>query len=57
MVGTMSVQWWYWSRTSPRAAMPFGHEITSGSQMPPWYWEYRLNIRYGVEKATAHPVG
>ena len=53
----MSVQWWHWLRTSPFALMPFGHEMTSGSQMPPWYCEYRLNIRNGVEKATAHPVG
>ena len=31
MVGTMSTEWWYWSRISPRALMPFGHEMTSGS--------------------------
>jgi hypothetical protein len=36
MVGTMSVQWWYWLRTSPRAAMPAGQWITSGSHTPPW---------------------
>ena len=36
IVGTMSTAWWYWLRTSPRAAMPFGHEITSGSATPPW---------------------
>ena len=37
--------------------MPLGHEMTSGSQVPPAYSEYRLNIWNGVEKATAHPVG
>jgi hypothetical protein len=36
IVGTMSVQWWYWSRTSPRAFMPAGQWITSGSHPPPW---------------------
>jgi hypothetical protein len=36
MVGTMSVQWWYWSRISPRADIPFGHEMINGSQTPPW---------------------
>ncbi len=33
----MSVEWWYWSRTSPRALIPFGQWTTSGSQTPPWY--------------------
>ena len=33
----MSVAWWYWCRTSPRAFMPAGQEITSGSHTPPWY--------------------
>ena len=36
--------------------MPFGQWMTIGSQTPPWY-EYRLNMRKGVEKATAQPVG
>jgi hypothetical protein len=36
IVGTMSVQWWYCERTSPRALMPAGQWITSGSQTPPW---------------------
>jgi hypothetical protein len=58
MVGTMSVTWWYWSRTCPRddAAMPAGQWTTSGSHTPPWY-EYRLNMRNGVENAMAQPVG
>ena len=38
MVGTMSIEWWYWLRISPRALMPFGQEMTSGSQVPPAYW-------------------
>ena len=37
IVGTMSMTWWYWSRTSPLALMPLGQWITIGSQMPPWY--------------------
>ena len=39
IVGTMSVEWWYWFRTSPRALMPLGQEMTSGSQVPPEYSE------------------
>jgi hypothetical protein len=31
----MSVQWWYWLRTSPLAEIPAGQEITSGSATPP----------------------
>ena len=53
----MSVEWWYWLRTSPRDFMPLGHEITIGSQVPPAYSEYRLNIWNGAEVAAAHPVG
>ena len=37
IVGTMSTEWWYWSRISPRALMPLGHEMTSGSAVPPEY--------------------
>ena len=37
IVGTMSMAWWYWLRTSPLASMPLGQWITIGSQMPPWY--------------------
>ena len=33
----MSVEWWYCWRTSPRALIPAGQWITSGSQTPPWY--------------------
>jgi hypothetical protein len=33
----MSMTWWYWLRTSPRALMPAGHDTTSGSHTPPWY--------------------
>jgi hypothetical protein len=36
MVGTMSTEWWYWWRTWPRAVMPAGQWITSGSATPPW---------------------
>ena len=32
----MSVQWWYWLRTSPLDWDPAGQWITSGSQTPPW---------------------
>ena len=39
MVGTMSTEWWYWLRISPRALMPFGQEMTSGSAVPPEYCE------------------
>ena len=53
----MSVEWWYWLRISPRALIPLGQEMTSGSAVPPEYSEYRLNIWKGVEKAAAQPVG
>jgi hypothetical protein len=36
MVGTMSVQWWYWWRTAPRAFIPAGQWMASGLQTPPW---------------------
>ena len=35
MVGTMSVACRNWWRSSPLAAMPFGHEMTIGSATPP----------------------
>ena len=53
----MSTEWWYWLRISPFALIPFGHEIIRGSDVPPEYSAYRLNIWNGVEKAAAHPVG
>ena len=34
-VGTMSIAWWYWWRTSPAAVMAFGQEMMHGSQLPP----------------------
>ena len=37
-VAATSVAWWYCSRTWPRALIPFGQEITIGSQVPPANW-------------------
>ena len=34
-VGTMSIAWWYWVRSSPLAFIPAGHEIMQGSDVPP----------------------
>ena len=34
-VGTTSLAWANWLRSSPRAGSRFGQEITSGSRMPP----------------------
>jgi hypothetical protein len=34
--GTMSVEWWSWWRTWPRAWIPAGQWMTSGSHTPPW---------------------
>ncbi len=34
-VGTMSMAWWYWVRSSPFAFMPAGHEMMHGSAVPP----------------------
>ena len=34
-VGTTSIAWWYWCRSSPRAEMPAGQEMMHGSQVPP----------------------
>ena len=35
MVGTTSVAWRNWCRSSPFASMPFGHETIIGSATPP----------------------
>ena len=35
MVGTMSMRWAYWVRTSPRARMPAGQWTRNGSLAPP----------------------
>src|ERR1035437_4369912 len=35
-VGTRSIAWWYCSRISPLAFMPAGHEMTQGSDVPPF---------------------
>ena len=34
-VGTMSMMWAYWVRTSPRALMPAGQGTMNGSLEPP----------------------
>ena len=34
-VGTRSIAWWYWVRSSPFAFIPAGHEIMHGSEVPP----------------------
>ena len=34
-VGTMSMMWAYWVRTSPLALIRFGHEMMNGSVEPP----------------------
>ena len=34
-VGTMSMAWANWVRSSPLALMPFGHETMNGSETPP----------------------
>jgi hypothetical protein len=52
----MSMAWWYWSRTSPRAAIPSGQEMMHGSLVPPLK-EYRFHILNGVLNAIAQPVG
>ena len=55
-VGTMSMAWTYWSRTSPRAAMPAGQCTMSGSATPP-SWVSRFHRRNGVLPATVQPHG
>ena len=59
MVGTMSIAWWYWCRSSPRpAASPAaeGQEMMHGSAVPPLN-SYRFHILNGVLNAIAHPLG
>ncbi len=56
MVGTTSIAWWYWWRTSPRAVIPVGQEMMHGSLVPPLN-SYRFHILNGVLKAIAQPVG
>jgi hypothetical protein len=34
-VGTTSMAWWYWVRSSPRLLMPAGQEMMHGSLVPP----------------------
>ena len=53
-VGTTSVTWAYWPRTSPLAAMPFGQWTTNASLMPPWC-RYRFQRFSGVLPAQAQP--
>src|SRR3954454_25200962 len=54
IVGTRSIAWWYWFRTSPSAFMPAGHEMMHGSDVPPLN-SYRFHILNGVLKALAQP--
>ena len=60
IVGTMSMAWWYWWRSSPRpAALPAaadGSEMMHGSAVPPLN-SYRFHILNGVLKAIAQPLG
>jgi hypothetical protein len=55
MVGTMSMAWWYWWRTSPRARIPRGQEMMQGSAVPPLNSQ-RFHILNGVLKAIAQPL-
>ena len=34
-VGTRSIAWWYWVRSSPLAFIPAGQEMMQGSEVPP----------------------
>ena len=57
MVGTMSIAWWYWCRSSPRAVhSAAGQEMMHGSAVPPLN-SYRFHILNGVLNAIAHPFG
>ena len=55
-VGTMSMMWAYWVRTSPRALMPAGQETMNGSVEPPRYVS-RFQRRKGVLPAHVQPQG
>jgi len=54
-VGTRSIAWWYWVRSSPRTLMPAGQEMMHGSQLPPLN-SYRFHILNGVLNAIAQPL-
>ena len=60
MVGTMSIAWWYWCRSSPRPAVvpaaDGGQEMMHGSAVPPLN-SYRFHILNGVLNAIAQPFG
>ena len=59
MVGTMSMAWWYWWRSSPLPPLPAvaeGQEMMHGSAVPPLN-SYRYHILNGVLNAIAHPFG
>jgi hypothetical protein len=55
-VGTMSMAWPYWVRTSPLDSMPLGHLTTKWSLMPPRKVS-RFQGRKGVLPARVHPRG
>ena len=59
MVGTMSIAWWYWCRSSPWPVVPSvadGQEMMHGSAVPPLN-SYRFHILNGVLNAIAQPLG
>ena len=56
IVGTRSIAWWYWCRSSPLACSPAGQEMMHGSAVPPLN-SYRFHILNGVLKAIAQPFG
>ena len=57
MVGSTSITWCHWCRTSPRAAIPLPQRTTIPSRVPP-RWEATCLVHgYGVFIASAQPTG
>ena len=53
IVGTRSITWWNWLRSSPRAAIPPGHEIAIPLREPP-KWDATCFIHWnGASSAHA----
>jgi hypothetical protein len=56
MVGTMSMTWWNWERTSPRALIRAGQEMTAPLRVPPKWLATCLVHCIGEHIACAQPT-
>ena len=57
IVGTTSMTWWNWVRSSPFALMPLGQWTTIGLRVPPKWLATCLVHWNGASIAQAQPTG